>query len=183
MTPESLMVARKALHGGRQRGATLIIGLIMLVLITLVVVSAFTLSSSNLKSVGNVQARDESLAAASQVIETLISTGSTPFYNNTNTVTYTVDINKDAVADYSVAVSQPLCVGAKQASDPAPSDVELPVALQSGAEWNTDWDIDAKVSDLRGSGSTVSVREGVRVRLSQAQKSAVCSQPANRRSP
>ena len=167
----------------RQRGATLIIGLIMLVLITLVVVSAFTLSSSNLKSVGNVKVRDESLAAASQVIETLISSGGTPFYNGTSTVTYTVDINKDTVADYSVVVAPPLCVGSKQASDAAPSDVELPVALQSGAEWNTDWDIDAKVSDLRGSGATVSVREGVRVRLSQAQKSAVCSQPVNRRSP
>ncbi len=177
----SLLPAR--IPRSRQRGATLIIGLIMLVLITLIVVSAFTLSSSNLKSVGNVQARDESLAAAGQVIETLISTGGTPFYNNSNTVTYTVDINKDSVADYSVAVAAPLCVGARQASEAAPSDVELPVELQSGAEWNTDWDIDAKVTDLKGSGATVSVREGVRVRMSQSQKSAACAQPANRRSP
>lgn len=167
----------------RQRGATLIIGLIMLVLITLIVVSAFTLSSTNLKSVGNVQARDESLAAASQVIETLISTGSTPFYNNGNTMTYTVDINKDSVADYSVAVAPALCVGARYASDPAPSDVELPAALQGGADWNTDWDIDAKVSDLKGSGAAMSVREGVRVRMSQSQKSLVCGQPTDRRSP
>jgi Tfp pilus assembly protein PilX len=179
MTHQSLQFPRR----GRQRGATLIVGLIMLVLLTLIVVGGFTLSSSNLKTVGNVQVRDESVAAANQVIETLISTSSTPFYNRTGSVTFTVDINKDTTADYSVEVAAPLCVSARQASESAPSDVELPVAMQSGAEWNTDWDIDAKVSDLRGSGATATVREGVRVRLSQAQKTAVCSQPANRRSP
>ena len=47
-----------------QRGITLFVGLIMLVLITLMVTSAFTLSTSNLKSVGNMQARDEAIAAA-----------------------------------------------------------------------------------------------------------------------
>lgn len=166
-----------------QRGATLIIGLIMLVLITLIVVSAFTMSSSNLKSVGNMQAREESIAAASQAIETLISTGSTAFYNTTSAVTYTVDINKDGTPDYSVVVAPPLCVGSRQASQAAPSDVELPAALQSGADWNTDWDIDATVTDLKGSGATVRVRQGVRVRLTQALKSAACAQPVNRSSP
>mgnify|MGYP006143554187 CR=1 FL=1 len=54
------------------------------------------------------------------------------------------------------------------ASDAAPSDVELPVALQSGAEWNTDWEMIATVSDLHGSGAAVTMREGVRVRMSQS---------------
>ena len=51
-----------------QHGATLVVGLIMLVLITLMVTSAFMLSSINLKSVGNMQFRDEAVAAANKNI-------------------------------------------------------------------------------------------------------------------
>lgn len=166
---------------GAQQGATLIIGLIILVLITLVVVSAFTLSSSNLKSVGNMQVRQEATAAAHQSIESLIS-DSTPFYTELNTKTFTVDINKDGTADYTVAVASPVCIAATRVTDAAPSDVELPVTMQSGAEWNTDWELDATVTDS-ASGAAVRVREGVRVRLTQAAKSANCEQPGNRSTP
>jgi Tfp pilus assembly protein PilX len=53
----------------KQRGVTLVIGLIMLVLITLMVISAFMLSNTNLKAVGNMQFRDEAIAAANVAIE------------------------------------------------------------------------------------------------------------------
>ena len=43
----------------------------MLALITLLVVNAFTLSSSNLKAVGNMQAREETMAAANQALTEL----------------------------------------------------------------------------------------------------------------
>ena len=56
-----------------QSGATLIVGLIMLVLITVIVLSAFTFSSSNLKSVGNMQIREEALAAANLATEQVIA--------------------------------------------------------------------------------------------------------------
>jgi hypothetical protein len=49
----------------------------------------------------------------------------------------------------------------------------LPVAMQSGAEWNTDWDLSATVTDAK-SGASVVVREGVRVRLSQTKKTTDC---------
>jgi len=168
-----------------QRGATLVIGMIMLVLITLIVVSAFTLSSSNLKSVGNMQMRQESAAAASQTIETYISTSATPFYSAlpTSTTTFQVDIDKDGTYDYNVALAVPVCFAAKQVSVAAPSDVELPVAMQSGADWDTDWDLDATVTDTHNSGATVRVREGVRIRLGQTAKTSACNQPSNRRTP
>ena len=60
-----------------QQGITLIVGLIMLVLITLIVTSAFMLSHTNLKSVGNMQFRDESIAAANVAIEQVLAS---PFY-------------------------------------------------------------------------------------------------------
>jgi hypothetical protein len=153
-----------------QRGATLIIGLIMIVLITLIVVNAFTLSSSNLKEVGNMQLRQEGVAAANQAVETVISA---PFYDSLGVQHVAVDIDKDGTTDYTVDIATPSCVAAKQVSVAAPSDVELPTAMQSGSEWNTDWDISATVTDAK-SGASVVVREGVRVRLSQTKKQADC---------
>ena len=81
--------ASSASPAGRHAGSRLIV----LTLITLVVVSAFTLSSSNLKAVGNMQARDESVAAADQAIELVISSAFTdaPVAQEVN-----VDINKEA---------------------------------------------------------------------------------------
>jgi len=57
-----------------QRGATLVIGLIMLVLITLMMTSAFMLSSGNLRAVGNMQFRSEAMAAANLAIEQVLGT-------------------------------------------------------------------------------------------------------------
>ena len=57
-----------------QRGSTLLIAMIMLVLLTLFALSALRTSSTNLKAVGNMQARSEALNAAQLGIETAIST-------------------------------------------------------------------------------------------------------------
>ena len=57
-----------------QRGAVLVIALIMLVLLTLFAVSAFNTGTANLKVVGNMQARNEAANASQQAIETVIST-------------------------------------------------------------------------------------------------------------
>nr|MDP2192432.1 pilus assembly PilX N-terminal domain-containing protein [Rhodoferax sp.] len=171
MTPSANRYASKRTAGAcRQRGATLIIGLIMLVLITLIVVNAFTLSSSNLKSVGNMQVREEALAAANQAVERLISA---PFTDALGAQEFKVDINKDGNDDYTVAVAVPKCIRALKAVTAAPSDVEMPVVMSTGSTWNTEWDIDAAVTDL-ASGAAVRVRQGVRVLLSQVKKDAAC---------
>lgn len=154
-----------------QRGATLVIGLIVMVLITLVVVSAFTLSSSNLKAVGNMQVRDEAVAAANQAIEQLISAS---FTDSPGTVTFNIDINKDGTNDYTVDVATPVCAMATAASEGYPSDVELPTGMTLARDWNTQWDVSATVTH-DASGASVRVREGLRVRLSQMQKDASCS--------
>jgi hypothetical protein len=162
--------AKRAIPRLAQRGATLIIGLIMIVLITLIVLSAFTLSSSNLKSVRNMQMHDESLAAANQAVERLISMS---FTDAPGTVTFNVDINKDGTNNYAVTVGTPSCINARAATVVAPSDVELGPGMSAGETWNTDWDIDANVTDV-ASGAAVRVRQGVRVLLSTAEKNAVC---------
>lgn len=56
-----------------QHGATLVIALIMLVLLTLFAISALNTSTTNLKVVGNMQARNEAFNAAQQAIDNVIS--------------------------------------------------------------------------------------------------------------
>ncbi|HXE21444.1 MAG TPA: PilX N-terminal domain-containing pilus assembly protein, partial [Rhodoferax sp.] len=58
-----------------QAGATLLIAMIFLVLLTLIVVSAIKTTNVNTKVVGNMQIQEESKAAAQQAIEAIISTG------------------------------------------------------------------------------------------------------------
>ncbi len=57
----------------KQRGAALVVGLIMLVLITLMLMTALNLGTANFRSVSNMQFREEAIAAANQAIEQVIS--------------------------------------------------------------------------------------------------------------
>jgi hypothetical protein len=63
------------LLASRQRGATLVITLVMLVLLTLFAVSAVTLSASTSKVVGNMQAKKTTDAIAQRVVDQVISEG------------------------------------------------------------------------------------------------------------
>lgn len=152
----------------RQRGATLIMALIMIVLLTLIVTSAFNLSTSNLKSVGNMQARDESIAAANQALEQVVSSN---FYNATTAQTFNVDIDKDGTNDYAVTVDTPTCARTIIGEEGAPSDDGLPT---SSGYWYTDWDLKATVTDTVSGGSVV-VKQGVRVYLDATTKEAKCA--------
>ena len=152
---------------GSQKGVTLVVGLIMLVLITLLVAGAFTLSSSNLKSVGNMQVREEAVAAANLAIEQVIGS---PFTDAPVAQDINVDIDKNGTTDYVVKVLAPTCIKALIASLPVICDIDFPCPSNT---WNTEWDIDAKVTDA-ASGGTVRVRQGVRVRLSDTEKNLVC---------
>ncbi|MCU6433495.1 hypothetical protein LPB67_06830 [Undibacterium sp. Jales W-56] len=58
----------------QQRGATLLVSLIMLILITILVVTAFKLSKGNLQIAGNMQQRNQLQVAAQSTIEEIIST-------------------------------------------------------------------------------------------------------------
>ncbi len=159
-----------------QRGATLVVGLIMLTLTTLLVTNSFTLSTSNLKSVGNKQARDEAIAAANMAIEQVVSS---PFTNSPASESIDVDLNNDGVTDYIVAFTQPTCVSATKIPGPPPpvSSVTLGAAFTTATSdtYGTVWDLDANVTDPSGNGAAVRVRQGIRVLLTQTQYNAVCT--------
>jgi hypothetical protein len=98
----------------RQRGTTLIIALIMLVLLTLFAVSSFNTANTNLKVVGNMQQKTEAVNAAQQAIETVLSTPQ--FISNpANAVptpcgtvnTLCADVSGDGVADFTTTLVGP----------------------------------------------------------------------------
>ena len=148
-----------------QRGATLIVGLIMLVLLTLVVTSAFMLSTGNLRAVGNMQFRDEAIAAANLAIEEVVSTD---FTAAPKSAKIDVDIDQDTKVDYTVNVQVPKCV---QAS-PAPPDPSTLSGVSSNvvtsSDFNTVWDIEARVDDTK-TGAAVTIWQGVRKRMTEPQ--------------
>jgi Tfp pilus assembly protein PilX len=153
-----------------QRGATLVVSLIILALITLVVIGGFTLSTSNLKAVGNMQMRDEAVAAGNRAVEVVIGSAFTtaPVAQDIN-----VDINNDGANDFTVAVAAPSCIKAVIASTSPPSAIGLNMGSGAGTTWYTDWDIGATVNDA-ATGASATVHHGVRVLLTDTEKVAVC---------
>ena len=158
----------------RQQGSALIMTLIMLVLMTVLVLSTFTLASTNLKSVANTQFHDEAIAAANAAIEQVISS---PFTNAPAPESINVDINNDGVTDYTVQFTKPACVSASNVSGSStpPSSLSLPSAFNAAGAtfYDTVWDLDAQVTDL-ASGASAHVHQGVRVLLDQTQYTTVC---------
>lgn len=159
-----------------ERGAALIVGMIMLVLITLMLITAMNLGVTNFRAVGNMQFRDEATAAANQAIEQVISS---PFTAAPAAESINIDVNDDGNPDYVVAIAVPQCVLASQAFSADPSSLSLPPSMTVASTWNTVWDLDATVDGItNGSinvgGAAVRVHSGVRVLLSESQKLAVC---------
>lgn len=163
----------------RQRGAVLVVGLIMLVLITLMVTTAFRMSNTNLKSVGNMQSRNEAVAAANMAIEQVVGSWSLttpPVADQLN-----VDIDNNGSTDFVVDVATPTCVRAASsttAADPGTGcDTDLEGITTCGAAatsvFAVVWDIDATASG-GASGSKVRIRQGVSKTLTQAQCDAAC---------
>lgn len=155
-------------HAARQRGMVLVIGLIMLLLMTLMVSTAFTLSSVNLESVGNVQWRNNAEAAANVALEQVTSSA---FTTAPQAQQISVDLNRDGTAEYTANVATPVCVKASLASSAAPSSITL--IGMSNATWNTIWNLEATVNDAL-TGASVRVRSGVRILLSDSRKNLVC---------
>lgn len=151
-----------------QRGATLVVGLIMLVLLTLVVTTAFMMSSGNLKAVGNMQFRDEAIAAANVAIEEIIGTN---FTAAPTAADVDVDIDRDNVVDYTVNVMMPQCIQAV----PVAADVSGLSGVTSGVptstDFNTVWDVEARVNSV-ATGAEVTIRQGIRRRITQPQYEA-----------
>lgn len=140
----------------KQRGATLLVGLIMLVLLTLLAVSAINISTVNLHITGNVQAQVEAAAAAQQAIEDVIED-----IDNFNVNDPPLPPDVVTVGNYNVTVQPPVCLHVR--------------SVRSGYSYGvgyvpeeSTWDIQASVNkdkENTTTGVSATIHQGIRVLL------------------
>lgn len=166
----------------RERGITLVVSLIMLVVLTLIVVSAIQFGNISLKISGNAQAEAEATAATQVAIEKMMKEinaatkidlvpAQPAMQVSTGGATYTVKVEKPACVltsnivttelDPSKADDLPCYEG-----DPNEKlfDVNGKVIGQPTACKNQQWEIAASVDDA-ATGAKVSMLQGVAVRV------------------
>lgn len=170
----------------RQRGATLIVSMIMLVLITLLAVSSFSLGKGSVQIVGNMQQRNQGFAAAQQAIATTIS--STQFTATpTNALpvpctvanTFCASVNGSGGNDIVVIVNpacdsiQPIPVTQLNYANPNDAGCLLGSSQNFGVTGaannnsmcsNSVWDVQASATDAV-TGANYVVDQGVAVRV------------------
>ena len=181
----------------RQGGATLVVALIMLVLITLFALSSMKTATTNLMVTGNMQAKSEALYAAQETIEAVIST---PQFiaSPANVVinpcagpnTRCTDVTGDGAPEYMTQlVPQPLCMSAKPLKNDTlnlalAEDLGCAAGQQqqfgvAGAVTGNSlcassvWEISAHAQGLN-SGANVTVRQGIGVRISADEAGSAC---------
>jgi archaellum component FlaF (FlaF/FlaG flagellin family) len=162
----------------RQGGAVLVVSLIMLILITMFVVTAYKFSSTNLKSVNNMQTRAEAIAAANKAMEQVI--GSWDFSTPPGADQINVDIDNNGSNDYVVNIAAPVCVKAVAVSTPSSADSEWPTNAEgltippptTANIYNVLWELDATATGTTG--TKVRVRQGISKSLTQDQCDAAC---------
>ncbi|QYF92865.1 hypothetical protein KY495_19435 [Massilia sp. PAMC28688] len=106
----------KTLH--RQQGVTLFMAMIMLIILTMLALSSFNVSQTNMQIVSNMQQRDAALFAARSVMEEVISgtrfmnspSRTLPAQPNCSSDTENkrcLDINGDGAHDVTVTITAP----------------------------------------------------------------------------
>ena len=174
----------------RQRGMALVVGLILLALMTVMAITGFNIGRTSLDIVGNMQARQEVIAAANSTIQEAISTTRlfqtpeaiflAPCNNEPNTRCF--DTNGDGTDDISVALDPtPTCIQAQNIPNAALDVDDLNqagcatgvgqtygiegTATGSSLCANSVWEIVAVATDLITEAEVV-VTQGAAVRVS-----------------
>lgn len=174
----------------RERGATLLVTLIMLIMLTLFAISAMNTSTDNLKMVGNMQERSEAFESSQSTIELAISTSAfttTPGNAVPNPCglpnTTCTDLNGDGIQDLETRLTpNPSCVQARaikvpelQINGPTAQDVACVKAQEQGTFGvvqdvstkgdslcaNTVWDISAVTLRSGTTDTSSDVRVGI----------------------
>jgi Tfp pilus assembly protein PilX len=160
----------------KQRGSTLLVALVMLVVLTLLVLSAIRSSNTNLRIAGNMQMQGEAAAAAQQSIEQVLSSN---FTANPVSSVINVDINNDGTNDYRADVAKPACSGSRALLNTDPS-IPLDcissssasntgimsasgIPVTTGQSWcfKQQWDVQTQATSLTGTGADVTIHQGV----------------------
>lgn len=167
----------------RQRGSSLIVSIILLVILTLIVISVIKSTTVNSRVVGNLQVQKESEAAAQQAVEAIVTSN---FQIVPASATIAVNVSNasasSAVGQYTVTVTKPTCltVAPIKVSDlnaldtgdqPCYTSSSNPTPGVAGGNSlcsNSQWDIQATAAPTNGGGATVTMHQGISVRVAAA---------------
>jgi hypothetical protein len=146
----------------RQSGAAMVIGLIMLLMLTLIVVSAINSGAINLRISGNMQAQDEARSAAQHALENFVSSYANFYPTPAGPITANYDVNNAGTSFYSVTVAKPVC---KRAAQQIPPRIfpDCANGVKFGLYcWDTLWEVAATSVDTRTNVSQ-QVVQGVKI--------------------
>lgn len=152
----------------RQSGATLVVGLIMLVSITLLMISAFSLSGGNLKAVSNMQFRNEAIAAANMAIEQTININFVAIDPANYPETINIDIDQNNTTDYVVSVKVPLCIRATLAPSNPSALSGINSNVTNSSDYLTLWEIEVTAQN-QATGASVVAKQGISKQLTQSE--------------
>ena len=152
----------------RQSGATLVVGLIMLVSITLLMISAFSLSGGNLKAVSNMQFRNEAIAAANMAIEQTININFVAIDPANYPETIDIDIDQNNTTDYIVSIKAPLCIKATLAPVNPLALSGINSNVTNSSDYLTLWEIEATAQN-QATGASVVAKQGISKQLTQSE--------------
>jgi len=168
-----------------QRGATLLIGLIMLVLLTLHALAAYTTSTVQLRIVGNMQDRQDARAAAIMAVGQVLSS---PAFvapaGGAAGIPVDIDSNGDGIGDFRVTVTATctalLPLQPRELDPDVPEDFQCLAGTAFEGAWlcaTSQWNLQAVAAPAAGAaatGVTVEVNQGAAVRLGSAQARMIC---------
>ena len=154
-----------------ERGAVLIVGMIVLVLISLFVVAAYRMGTTNLAAVGNMQFRAQALAAAELAIERKLGLPVT-----TSTFSpESVDLDGNGTPEFTVSVARS-CLKALPivATSPSGSGSSTSLGFTAGPkEYILMLDYVAQVTDST-TGANATIHQGFKSRVSQTDCDIAC---------
>ncbi|WP_324731790.1 hypothetical protein [Pseudomonas paeninsulae] len=169
--------------GNSQQGVVLVVALLMLLLVTLMAVSGFNLTQTNLQVVQNMESRELVLHAASSALEEAISStkivsSPTAMFTNScgqaNSKCY--DVNGDGINDITVAVAPPSCViilNIKNDDLVMPRDADCFMNGQNSLCVNAVFELTATATDNL-TGAQAVMTQGVGMRASANKVSGIC---------
>jgi hypothetical protein len=180
----------------RQRGAVLVIAMVILMVIAALSLSSLRAGDSSQQINANLQSRQEGLDAAQVAIERVLSTRE--FFTNPIAITgppyspVSIDLQGDTKADFSVAMQRPECLRARPVTpnelDPASARDRACLSSaslqesglvgtpgQSGSICSdTEWQLSAQAASA-ATGTNVTVRQGVAVRVRTTDADSFCN--------
>ncbi len=169
-----------------QRGVTLFVALVLLVMVTLLAVSSFRVSNTNLKVIASMQGKGEAVAAANAALEEIIS--SAAFAEDPAAVAaapHIVDLTGTGRDEFDIKLTPvPVCLKARP-TNPAELDIAKPAdrpcfgsALVGQAQLATScaetiWEVNAVAKDTV-TGAETTVRQGLSMRTSATEALSSC---------